>query len=344
VVAAPDGGYYLSDLHHRKIRKVSPDGTIKTIAGNGQAGFSGDGGPATEAEIRPPQGLDVGPDGSVYIADFHNGRIRRVTSDGTITTVAGGGNEGDGSAATQAHLSEPYDVAVAEDGSLYISSWRQVRRVDPDGIIDTVFNSDEVGHGVWGIDVAADGSLYISDGSTVKRLGPDGKITRVAGLVDNPGLTGDGGPATEAQLRGGGDVVAMADGSFYVSDRASNHRVRYVSTDGIITTAIGSGQSQGEADLSSDGTPARRAVVDSPDGLALAPNGSLLIADAGTSRILEVSQPLPGYTGDDIAIPSEDGSELYRFNKQGRHLSTANALTGAMIYSFGYDSAGRTGT
>jgi RHS repeat-associated protein len=344
VVAAPDGGYYLSDPGHHKVRKVSPEGTIRTVAGTGTAGYSGDDGPpATFAELRSPQGLDLGPDGSLYIADLNNSRVRRVTPDAKITTAAGGAsglNEGDGGPATQAGVREPLDVAVAADGSFYISTYRQVRRVDPDGIISTVFVSDAAQRGVWGIDLAPDGSLYICDGTTVKRLGQDGRVTRVAGQFDTPGDSGDGGPATQALLRGAGDVAALADGSFYIADRDS-HRVRYVATDGTITTAAGNGLGTGGADLSPDGTPGPRALIDGPEGISLGPDGALLVADSGTSRIMAVSAPLPGFSGNDIAIPSEDGSELYRFNRQGRHLSTVNTLTGATVYSFGYEPSGQ---
>jgi RHS repeat-associated protein len=345
VAAAPDGSYYLSDVHHQVVRRVAPDGTITTVAGMlNQAGSTGDGGPATSAKLNIPLGLDVGPDGSLYIADTLNSRIRRVFPDGHIETVAGGAspeNTGDGGPATDAGLQEPYDVAVAPDGSFYISTYRKLRRVDPQGTIGTVYTSPEAQRGIWGVDVAPDGSVYISDGPTVRKLAADGTVTTVAGQHDLFGYSGDNvlGGATQALLRGGGDVLARADGSFYVAD-AGNHKVRYVSTDGTITTVAGKDLNPGQDQPSPDGTPARKALI-APEGLSMGADGSLLVADIDLNRIDALASPLPGFSGDDIAIPSEDGAELYQFDKDGRHLRTLNSLTGATLYSFAYDPAGR---
>ena len=348
VVAAPDGGYYLSEPTRHIVRRVSPEGTITRVAGiANQSGFSGDEGPATQAKLSNPQGLDVGADGSLYIADHNNSRVRRVFPDGTIDTVAGGGsplNEGDGGpAADVAGVREPLDVAVAADGSFYISAYQAVRRVDPDGIIDTPHPAPGAGRNVSGIDLAPDGALYMAEGTEIKRLGPDGRVTSVAGQFDTPDYSGDGGPATQAKLRGGGDVVAEADGSFYFADYG-NQRVRRVSPEGIITTVAGNGQGTGSSPLTPDDTPAPAALIDHPNGLSVGADGTLLVADSGTSRIVAVRSPLPGFSGDDIAIPSEDGRELYRFNKQGRHLQTVDTLTGSALYTFGYLSSGQLDT
>src|SRR5439155_1692857 len=123
VALAPDGSLYIVDRDNHCIRRMGPDGIITTVAGNGTFGFSGDGGPATQAALRFPQDVAVAPDGNLYIADTGNRRIRRVGPDGIITTVAGNGTNGfsgDGGAATQAALSHPPGVAVGPDGSLYI--------------------------------------------------------------------------------------------------------------------------------------------------------------------------------------------------------------------------------
>ena len=140
-----DGSLYIADDWHNRIRRVSPAGIITTVVGNGTDGFSGDGGPATQAQLSGPLGLAIGPDGSLYIADHWNNRIRRVGTDGLITTVAGGGNPGDGvgdgEPATQASLGNgPNDVKVGPDGSLYITQIleHRVRRVGLNGIITTV--------------------------------------------------------------------------------------------------------------------------------------------------------------------------------------------------------------
>ena len=124
VAVGPDGSIYIADSSNNRIRRVGPDGIITTVAGNGNAGYSGDGGPATSASLTDPDGVAVGPDGSIYIADSGNNRIRRVGPDGIITTVAGNGNSGysgDGGPATSASLATPDGVAVGPDGSIYIA-------------------------------------------------------------------------------------------------------------------------------------------------------------------------------------------------------------------------------
>src|SRR5262249_26855807 len=149
-------------------RRVGPDGIISTIAGNGTFGFGGDGGPATQAELAIPYAVAVGPDGSVYITDTINQRIRRVGPDGIISTVAGtatAGYSGDGGPASQAEINNPTGVAVGPDGSVYFCS-----------------------------------AKYFSEGNIrVRRVGPDGVITTAAGNGTS-GFGGDGGPAPLANL------------------------------------------------------------------------------------------------------------------------------------------------
>src|SRR5207247_881331 len=189
VAVAPDGSFYIADTINDRIRRVGPDGIISTVAGNGTSGFSGDGGPAQGAALRRPQGVAVAPDGSLYIADTGNARIRRVGPDGIIRTVAGNGTVqfgGDGGPATQAGLGNPVGVAVSPDGGLYIADTghHRVRRVGPDGIITTVagnafgqFSGDSGLATLAGIGaptnlaVAPDGSLYIADNAfSIRRV------------------------------------------------------------------------------------------------------------------------------------------------------------------------------
>ncbi len=355
VAVAPDGSVYIADTGNDRIRRVGPDGIITTVAGTGNYGFSGDGGQATQAMLNYPSGVAVGPDGSLYIADSDNYRIRRIGSDGVITTVAGTGDwgsTGDGGPATQAELAYPSGVAASPDGSLYIADQLndRIRRVGPDGIITTV-----AGTGIYGfsgdggpatqatldlpagVAVAPDGSLYIADygNSRVRRVGPDGIITTVAG----GGVTGlgDGGPATGADLNWPYSVAVAPDGSLYIAD-SDNFRVRRVGSDGVITTVAGTG----DWGFSGDGGPATGAELSWPYSVAVAPDGSLYIADSDwNSRIRRIGPALPGFSAADVAIPSEDGRELYQFYANGRHLRTLHALTAATLYTFTYDSDGR---
>ncbi len=267
-----------------------------TAAGNGSAGFSGDGGPATAAKLQEPRGIAIGPDGSSYIADSFNRRVRRVRPDGVIVTFAGNGSlgsGGDGGPATAASLFDPYAIALGPDGSLYIAGFGgRIRRVGTDGIIKTVagntigFGGDggpalsaSLGSLVLGVAVARDGNLYIADTQNhrVRRVTPEGIITTIAG-TGIAGYSGDGGLATAAKLNLPYGLALAPDGSLYIGD-ASNH-VRRVRTNGIIETIAGNGIS----DSTGDGGSATAAAVKSPAGLAVARDGTLFIATDGRVR------------------------------------------------------------
>jgi RHS repeat-associated protein len=355
VAVGPDGSLYIADGGNHRIRRVGPDGIITTVAGNGEQGYNGDGIPATQARLSHPFGVAVGPDGSLYIADLWNNRIRRVGPDGIITTVAGTGEwgyNGDGIPATQARLSRPFGVAVGPDGSLYIADWNnhRIRRVGPDGIITTVAGNGEWGYNGDGIPatqaqlsypysvpVGPDGSLYIADWNNhrIRRVGPDGIITTVAGNGEY-GYSGDGIPATQARLSTPADVEVGPDGSLYIAD-LWDHRIRRVGPDGIIKTVAGNG----EQGYNGDGIPATQAKLNTPSGVAVGPDGSLYIADWNNHRIRRLKAELPGFGQNSVLIPSDDGSEVYHFSGNGRHLRTLDALTGAVRYQFTYDSAER---
>ena len=181
VAVAFDGSLYIADTGNHAIRHVGPDMMITTVAGTGHPGFSGDGGPATSAQLGKPEGVAVAPDGTVYIADTNNHRVRRIGLDGTITTLAGTGAEGfsgDGGPATKAELRFPSSVTGGPDGSLYITDGGNycVRRIARDHTITTVAGtgekgcSDESGPATQtklvprGLAVGPDATLYIADG------------------------------------------------------------------------------------------------------------------------------------------------------------------------------------
>jgi len=306
VAIAADGSIYIADTYNSRVRRVGPDGIITTVAGNGSNGFGGDGGLATKAQLYYPFGVAIGVDGSIYIADSYNSRVRRVGPDGIITTVAGGGSPvypsiGDGGPATQARLYGPTGIAIGVDGSIYI----------------------------------ADTSNY-----RVRRVGPDGIITTVAG-TGRWGFSGDGSPATQAEVHSPRGVTLGADGSIYIAD-TSNFRIRRVGTDGIITTVAGSVVCGYYIKcFSGDGGPATQAQLWYPSGVAIGADGSLYTADTYNSRVRRVAPVLPWLSLTDFHIPSEDGSELYIFNSAGRHLRTLDALTGALRYNFTLNSAGK---
>ena len=355
IALAPDGTMYIADYENNRIRRIGPDGIINTVAGNGTRGFSGDGGPATQASLNEAIGIAIAPDGSLYIADSSNHRIRRVGLDGIITTVAGTGTAGftgDGGPATQARLRGPIGIAFGPDCSLYIADRNnhRIRRVGPDGIIFTVAGTGTAGfsgdggpakqaglNSPNGVAVAQDGSLYIADRANrrIRRVGPDGIITTVAG-TGTAGFSGDGGAATLASLGLVRGVTVAPDGSLYIAD-LDNHRIRRVSGDGIINTVAGNG-TQG---FSNENGWATQAALNQPYGTAVAPDGSLYIADTINDRVRRLAPANPGLSIDNFTIASQDGAELYVFTSAGRHVRTLNTLTGNARYEFAYDNAGR---
>lgn len=253
VTSLPDGGYLIADTFNHQIRRVRPDGTIVALAGSGTAGLQGDGGPATAARLNLPSDTARMPDGSILIADTDNDRIRRVTPDGTISTVAGStrGFSGDGGPATLAQLNRPRDVAVATDGAIIVADTGndRVRRVDPGGTITTIAGA---GAGLAGdgdpavtarltapFSVAAlpNGGVLVADtgNNRVRRITPLGAIFTVAGTT--AGLAGDDALAKTARLNQPGAVTTVPGGGFLVAD-TSNARVRRVSDVGAVPAGV----------------------------------------------------------------------------------------------------------
>ena len=213
------GALYIADRGNDQVRRVDPTGTITTVAGTGERGFGGDGGPAVEARLNNPEGVAVDGSGSLYIADSGNRRVRRVDTSGTLSTVAGNGGRGfggEGGPAVRASLNHPAGVAVDGSGNLYIaeSGENMIHRVDGTGTITTIAGTGESGFSgdggpaaMAGLDfpqrVAVDGAgnLYIADtyNHRIRRVDASGTITTVAGTGER-GLGGDGGPAAAAQL------------------------------------------------------------------------------------------------------------------------------------------------
>jgi len=216
------GNIYIADLKNDRIRRVDAStGIITTVVGNGEHGYSGDGGLATDAMLASPIAVYATADGDLYIADHRNSRIRKVNAaTGIITTVAGTGEQGfhgDGGPATQAAIALPRDVALDAEGSLYIADGanNRIRKVDPDGTITTVAGTgraDYTGDGgpahmanlsmPYSIALDREGNLYIVDTGNrrVRKIDAStGIITTIAGN-GSYGFSGDGGPATDAPL------------------------------------------------------------------------------------------------------------------------------------------------
>ncbi len=260
------GNLYIADQWNNLVLKVSSGGTVTTVAGNGTAGFSGDGGAAAAAQLNAPRGVAVDAAGSLYIADALNSRIRKVSSDGIITTLAGNGSlsySGDGGLAANAQLSGPRGLAVDGSGNLFIADFdnNMVRKISASGIIITVAGNGVAGfsgdsgratsaqlNGPWGVAVDRTGNLFIADSANnrIRRVSPSGIITTVAGNGSSPPdsftptVVGDGGPAISAELSHPSGLAVDTAGNLYIADTYDN-AIRKVSLNGVISTVTSGG-------------------------------------------------------------------------------------------------------
>jgi RHS repeat-associated protein len=387
-----DGTIYYSEGIGHRIRKITPDGLVFTIAGVlWQPGDHVDNQPATQARLRRPGPLAVGPDGSVYFHDEGNNLIRKISPDGIITSVAGNGlrrsipDSGipDGALATSDRLDhdDVRGIAVSNDGSLYLAFRGWVRKVAPDGTISRVAGvsprsaSSSSGDGglavqarfseINGIAVGPDGSIYISDASgsnatsnRIRRIDRSGIITSIAG---NGGETvsDDSEDATSVSIGPPGALAVGPDNSVYFALsslgnwNSRNGRIRRISPAGAITTLAGNRDPRPSACNSSpcglEG-PATALWLRRPAALAVAPDNSLVLFETGNTISLNymyigrVDMALPGIQAADFAIASDDGTEVYIFDEQGKHLVTHDTLLGTVRYEFGYDAMGRLST
>jgi uncharacterized protein (TIGR03437 family) len=255
------GNIYVADSQNNRIRKISPDGTITTIAGPGSSqSILGDGGPATSATLKLPNDVAVDSAGNIFVADTNNSRVRKISPDGIINTVAGTGAVsnpasgaliGDGGPATQAIIGQPTGLAVDSAANLYIADvfYANVRKVSPDGIITTVagtglpsYSGDGGPARLAAVDtpqkLAVDraGNLYIADwhNQRIRMVTPEGRMVSIAGNGQYLS-TGDGGPATSAGLSGPQGVAVAVSGKVYISEGAGSpysERIRVLTPTG----------------------------------------------------------------------------------------------------------------
>ncbi|MFD0309636.1 RICIN domain-containing protein [Streptomyces sp. NPDC127119] len=296
------GTLYFSDYNNHRVRRITTDGKISTVAGTGVAGYRGDNGPALAAQLNSPREVAVDSAGALYITDAGNHRVRKITADGTISTVAGigvAGFAGDGGPATAARLNYPLGVAVDSADTVYISDHtnHRVRKITADGTISTVAGTGTAGfRGDDGPAVAAQlnrpyavavdgaGTLYITDGSNnrVRKITADGTISTVAG-IGTAGFAGDDGPAVSARLNLPLGIVVDSTGALHISDY-NNHRVRKITADGTISTVAGTGT----AGFGGDDGPASSAQLSNPFGLAMDCVDTLYIADHLNNRVRKI--------------------------------------------------------
>lgn len=319
------GNIYIADLLNNRVRKVTPGGIITTVAGNGTAGFSGDGGAATSATLNQPIGVAVDASGNLYIADEQNSRIRKVTPGGIISTVAGNGTpgfSGDGGPATSAMIGSPSSVSVDPSGNLFITSNQdnRIRKVSSGGTITTLAGNGIAGfsgdggaatsaqlNAPWSTALDAAGNVYVADESNfrIREINTSGTITTAAG--NGSSVIGDNGPATSAVLYSPQAVFVDHPGNVYFPDK---NRVMQVDPSGNLSTIAGNGI----AATQGDGGLATRAEINNPFGVYKDATGNIYIGCAGDFTIRKVDPSgiistfagngTQGYTGDGGAATS----------------------------------------
>ena len=348
---------YVADYYNNRIRKIAAStGVITTVAGNGTAGYSGDGGVATSAELNYPSCVAVDGSGNIYIADTSNNRVRKVTaSTGIITTVAGNGTYGyggDGGTATNAYLALPSGVTADTCGNIYLADTgnNRIRKiVGSTGNISTAAGNGTAGYGgdggaatsaklnyPNGIAVDSSCNLYIADTSNerIRKVTiSTGNISTVAGN-GTVGFSGDGGAATSAELGYPYGVVIDSSSNIYIADNNNNRIRKVTASSGNISTIAGNGV-QG---YSGDGASATSAKMNGPWDVAVDSSGNVYIADEGNSRIRAVGAGSAS-SGSAPASPAFSPSS-------GKYLSAqtvtiSDTTNGASIY---YTTDGSTPT
>ncbi len=356
IVLDTAGNLFFADMYNARIRKVTPGGTISTVAGNGAQGFGGDGGPATSAKLCFPYGVTVDAIGNLYIADTANSRIRKVTKDGLISSVAGNGTvgyEGDGGPAILAKIGGIQGITVDAAGNLFIadSSGGSIRKITPDGVINTVAGNGTPGFGGDGgpataaqisypMAVALDtqGFLFIADyfNQRIRKVAPGsvlfGSVISTAAGNGTEGFSGDGGPANSAQIRNPLGVTVDKAGNLYFVDNGNN-RIRKVTPSGIISTIAGDG-TQGFA---GDGGPATSAKFDGIFGIAVDAAGNLFVTDAYNARIRKISPDgnISTIAGDGFPGNSGDGGPAIFARFQWPYGITVDAMGNLFIADTG---------
>ncbi len=303
VAVDSSGNVYIADTNNNIIRKVSAStGNISTVAGTPQsAGYSGDGGQATSAQLYDPEGVALDSSGNLYIADTYNHIIRKVNTSGIISTVAGTpqsiGYSGDGGQATSAQLTYPGGVALDSSGNLYIADTNNhiIRKVNTSGIISTVAGTPQSGgysgdggaatsaqlYYPWSVAVDGSGKIYIADTYNYRiRKVATGTISTVAGN-GTPGFSGDNGSGTSAEINTVYGIAADSAGRVFIAD-IYNCVIRELTTAGIIKTVAGVGQT---CSFSGDGGAATSANLYYPFGVAVDSSDNMYIADSYSLRI-----------------------------------------------------------
>jgi sugar lactone lactonase YvrE len=289
IAVAPDGSIIVADRDNHQIRRITPSGIVSTIAGSGSAGTAD--GTGTSAQFGRPTGVAVAADGSIVVADTDNHRIRRISPTGVVTTVAGSGAGFLDANGTGALFTAPFGVAVAADGGIIVADAgnHRIRRIATNGDVTTIAGGSTFGfvdaNGTAarfnlpsGVAVDADGSIVVADANNnrIRRISATGVVTTIAG--NNTGFVDANG--ISARFSVPASVAIAADGSILVAD-TGNNRIRRIASNGDVTTIAGS--TAGHVDAT--GTFAQ---FDGPNGIAIAADGTVIVADTANHRIRRI--------------------------------------------------------
>ncbi|SDK02004.1 NHL repeat-containing protein [Catalinimonas alkaloidigena] len=296
VAVGHDGTLYMADAWNHSVRKIAADGRVSTLAGQWDAAERFADGPAAAARFNNLMGLDVTADGTLYVADLLNNRVRRISPAGEVRTIAGDGSQGewvDGPVA-DAKFNLIFDVAVANDGTLYIADTYNhcIRKITSDGLVSTLAGNGQTGFADGtgqaatfnqpvSLCLAQDGTLYVADGGnhSLRKITPDGEVSTLAGSGDAGFADGTG---AEALFNGPSGIAISPEGMLYVTDFA-NHRIRRVTPDGTVSTLAGNG-TPGTTDGTGD-----EAQFNQPEGIAAAGNDVLYVTDTYNNRLRKLS-------------------------------------------------------
>jgi len=345
LVSDASGNLYVADQGHHRVVRIDSQGVMSVYAGTGTAGFSGDGGPATQARLTSPTDLALDRDGNLYLMDTGNRRLRKVDTSGTITTIAGSGSStgigGRMPALEKPLFTSPYGggaLAVDRWGVIYIAGGNasEVLRLGTDGMIETIVGYPTV---KYPLGVAADdaGNLYIADTerSRVLKRDVNGVISVFAGGA--PGAnTGNGGPAVLAGVAKPTNLMVDRGGNVFISTSGWPGIVRKVDPSGTISMVSGDGSVP-----SGSGFPATTFGISDPKGLAMTAEGALYVANRRHNVIVKIAAAgaraaPPGYEGQLVA---DDSGEGYVFDWRGRHSATIDLESGVALARFDYIDA-----
>ena len=350
------GNIYISEYGNHVIRKVSASGIISTFAGTGVAGDSGAGGPATSAQIWRPSGIIVDHLGNVIFSDCDNHKVKKISTSGIITTIAGNGtpgDSGDGGPAISAQLHYPEGIVFDSIGNMYFGDFdnNKIRKVDTSGIISTFAGTGASGYtgdggpasaatlnNPYGVAISSSGEFYIGDyhNNVIRKINTSGVITTVAG-TGVAGYSGDGGPATAAQFNLPKGIFFDHTGNLLIAE-FNGDRIRKIDPLGIVSTIAG----KGIAGYSGDGGLADSAELRTPETITVDVHNNIFIADYGNNVIRKI---IPGTLNIENVrsntlniFPSPTATELTIYASDRITALTISNLLGQTVYANKYNA------